>query len=108
MLINKGTESVARHVEFVKYTGKWPNLCGGILTLKIDGKEVRFGNNYHDKTLKYEKFWRSGGECGRHSNTTGEWRIDVQELPEEFREYAAEIDEVFNANVEYGCCGGCR
>lgn len=26
-------------VEFVSYTGKWPNLCSGILTLNIDGVE---------------------------------------------------------------------
>lgn len=25
-------------VEFVSYTGKYPNLCSGVLTLKINGK----------------------------------------------------------------------
>lgn len=30
-------------VEFVGYNGKYPNLCRGTLTLKIDGKLVRFG-----------------------------------------------------------------
>ena len=37
----------------------------------------------------------------------GEWQIDVERIPEQFRKYTTEIDEVFNANVEYGCCGGC-
>jgi len=36
-----------------------------------------------------------------------EWEINVMLLPEEFRKYALEIDEVFNTNVPYGCCGGC-
>lgn len=47
---------------------------------------------------------------GRHTMETAayEWTIDVLELPEKFRKYAAEIDNVFNTNVEYGCCGGCR
>lgn len=38
---------------------------------------------------------------------TGEWEIDVDRLPEQFRKYAEEIGKVFNENVEYGCCGGC-
>ena len=33
-------------VEFVSYTGEYPNLCRGVLTLCIDGEEVRFGHNY--------------------------------------------------------------
>lgn len=37
----------------------------------------------------------------------GEWQIDVERIPEQFRKYAAEIDQVFNDNVELGCCGGC-
>ena len=31
----------------------------------------------------------------------------IATTPEQFRELAAEIDAVFNENVEYGCCGGC-
>jgi len=37
----------------------------------------------------------------------GEWQINVSKLPEEIKQYAQEIDEVFNENVPYGCCGGC-
>lgn len=96
-----------KHVEFVSYTGKYPNLCSGTLTLKIDGAEWRFG--YKEKNLP---FWRSGGSCGFNDNweecvTVGEWVIDVLGLPEEIKKYATEIDEVFNENVEFGCCGGC-
>lgn len=28
-------------VEFVSYTGEYPNLCSGILTVKIDGEIVK-------------------------------------------------------------------
>jgi hypothetical protein len=31
------------NIEFVSYNGKYPNLCSGKLTVKIDGKEVSFG-----------------------------------------------------------------
>lgn len=34
MLINQKAEEVVSHVEFVEYTGKYPNLCDGSLTLK--------------------------------------------------------------------------
>ena len=33
-------------VRFISYTGRYPNLCSGILTLEIDGKEYKFGHNY--------------------------------------------------------------
>lgn len=91
------------HVEFVEYTGKWPCLCHGSLTLKIDGKIYRFGNEE-----KYPRFWRSGGECYMGDIFQEEWEINYLELPEEIRKYADEIDSVFNTNVEQGCCGGCR
>lgn len=105
MLINKDQIPVTQHVKFVRYSGKFPNLCGGILTLEIDGKNVSFGSEYKDKTVDYPRFWSV-----RDTDITcrAEWCIDVNELPIEFREYAAEIDEVFNANVERGHCGGCR
>lgn len=37
----------------------------------------------------------------------GEWEINAEDLLEEFRNYAYEIDKVFNENVERGHCGGC-
>ncbi len=97
-------------VEFVSYTGKWPNLCGGILTLNIDGVEHRFGF----KSGMHDRFWSSGGGCGFPNGygaepcvATGPWVIDADRLPAEFRALAPEIDEVFNSNVPHGCCGGC-
>lgn len=119
---NKG-----KRVRFISYTGDYPNLCHGVLTLEIDGKEYKFGhdysNYYYDANGKgiftdedpgnpnFESFWRSGGCIAGdwedlHSET-GEWEIDADDLPERFRELADEIDRVFNTNVPYGCCGGC-
>lgn len=98
-----------QHVKFISYMGKYPNLCRGILTLEIDGVEHRFGMC----SGQHEKFWTSGGECGFRGIysdpyvNTGAWTTDASLLPEELKCYAAEIDEVFNENVEYGCCGGC-
>lgn len=110
MLIN--AEQNSGHVEFVSYTGKWPNLCSGVLTLKINGILYKFGHNYSTSNWEtdgnFEKFWRSGGECSLKYISEGEWIIDAGDIPEVFREYAAEIDSVFNGNVPFGCCGGCR
>ncbi len=112
MLINSSA-SVGNHVKFVSYTGSYPNLCSGILTLEIDGQTVKFGNSYLSKEEMFPKFWSSGGSCGFTNNysesyiESGEWQIDVNDIPEQFRKYAAEIDEIFNVNVHYGCCGGC-
>lgn len=112
MLINKNKQIEAEHVKFVSYTGKYPNLCSGDLTLEIDGKNVTFGNMYdirlNKRTGIYPSFWHSGGYIsGDYEAHTGEWQIDVSEIPEEYRKYANEIDELFNDNVPCGCCGGC-
>lgn len=113
MLVNINSKS-SEHVKFVSYTGKYPNLCSGILTLEIDGKEYTFGNDYFNPNkVDYDKFWSSGGNCGFTNNyassyvNDGEWNIDYEEIPDEFKKYAHEIDEVFNENVPQGCCGGC-
>lgn len=101
------------HVKFVSYTGKYPNLCSGDLTLEIDGEITTFGYGFESKDKpKYARFWGSGGSVSfdEHWNANvdeGRWYIDVNKLPEKFRKYAMEIDEAFNENVEYGCCGGC-
>lgn len=117
MLINNySADASQQHVEFISYDGRYPNLCSGTLVLSIDGVEHVFGCWYPTR-LKPEgahpKFWCSGGAVevvGDYKDfivSEGEWEIDVNELPEELQKYAKEIDEVFNANVPYGCCGGC-
>lgn len=112
MLINSNKESATKHVKFISYTGKYPNLCCGDLTLEVDGEKVIFGNGYDIKMNKrkgvYPIFWHSGGYISSNYEAyKGEWQIDVSEIPEEYRKYASEIDEVFTTNVPYGCCGGC-
>ena len=102
-------------VEFVSYTGEYPVLCGGVLTLNIDGTEVKFGWDYRrpeECANYYPPFWRSGGGCGFYDNwdeyvNYGEWIVNKDELPAKYKKYINEIKEVFNANVPYGCCGGC-
>lgn len=68
MLINSNNNET-NHVKFVSYTGKWPNLCSGVLTLEIDGIVYCFGHevgSYDFKANKYkdnnsDSFWHSGG-----------------------------------------------
>lgn len=98
------------NIEFVSYTGKYPTLCSGILTLKIDGEEHRFGYG----SGMHEPFWTSGGRCGfpngydsAPSISEGQWIIDADRIPSELRKFAPEIDVIFNSNVQFGCCGGC-
>lgn len=101
MVINENC--IPGSVKFVSYTGSYPCLCSGTLTLEIDGEVMRFGN---DKGA--ESFWESGGFIrADFTPVLMEWIIDAQKLPENIRKYASEIDRVFNENVPYGCCGGC-
>ena len=60
----------------------------------------------------FPMFWHSGGRVSFDNDwnanaTSGRWQIDSLDLPKQFRKYADEIDDVFNDNVPYGCCGGC-
>ena len=112
MLINK--PKTTEDVKFISYTGKYPALCCGALTLEIDGEIVEFGHDCSlDSCNNYDAFWLSGGGYTFEDNYTkafahqGEWAIDIEKLPPKYREFADEIDEVFNDNVEWGCCGGC-
>lgn len=96
---------MAKHVKFISYTGEFPNLCRGVLTLEIDG-EVYCFNRCTDR------FWYTGGnvdfdENNREIIEEGDWQIDIDILPEKLRKYADEISEVLNENIERGCCGGC-
>ena len=107
MLINQKDND---HVKFISYNGKSPCLCMGTLVLEIDGTKYSFGGIEE----KFPSFWSSGGTCCFSSDweknvTDGEWIINVNKIPEQFRQYAVEIDELFNNNVEHGCCGcgGC-
>ena len=55
-------------ITFINYTGKWPNLCSGVLTVEIDCKEIKFGHEINDydfktnsyKTDNFEKISKDG------------------------------------------------
>ena len=88
-------------IEFVSYDGRYPNYCSGCLTIKVDGKEY-----------KLESILCSGGRVWFGENweehvESGPWTIFTHYLPEELRPRSLEIEEVVNANVHPGCCGGC-
>lgn len=89
-------------VEFVSYDGKYPCLCMGTLTIKVDGKAYRFNH----------AMISGGCICGGpYTNwdmwsEQGDWEINLDEHPE-LEPYKEEITRVVNDNVEQGCCGGC-
>lgn len=102
-------------IKFIKYTGEYPNLCYGILTLDIDGDIVEFGYDYNDLNYKfrYPPFWVSGG-CCRFNEDYSEayvsqepWELNDFNIPEKYKYLSHELIDIFNENVHYGCCGGC-
>lgn len=96
------------HVKFISYSGQYPNLCNGTLTLEIDGIQYKFCSCGYDNKTSFPRFWSSGGSVSPDCLTTvAEWEVYYTAIPEQFKKYALIIDRVFNENVEYGCCGGC-
>ena len=103
-------------VEFISYSGTYPNLCRGILKVKVNGVLYTFGDYDNlDKDNYFSRFWESGGEAGIDSDSQsycygGPWQVDtylVDKLPSNFNEIEKELIKCFNDNVEHGCCGGC-
>ena len=71
------------HITFVRYTGKYPSLCAGILTLIIDGETVTFGPSTSVEKPMYDRFWRSGGYTNWATGEVVErgWCVCADELP---------------------------
>lgn len=86
-------------VEFVSYNGSYPNLCSGTLILRIDGVERTLPPYcmHSGGSVWFDNSWNEHVE-------EGEWTVDV---PPELEKYYDEIKSCVNANVPYGCCGGC-
>lgn len=109
------------NIKFVDYDGRFPNLCRGILTLNIDGKNYTFGSQYMNSDIDFPKFWCSGGSVSFDSNwtesvTSGDWELslffadsgEIEKAKSMFGENCfEEFLKVMNENVEHGCCGGC-
>jgi hypothetical protein len=109
-------------LEFVEYTGRYPNLCSGRLFVKIDGKLVSFGNYCLGEKGKtddtnvpnYHAFWITGGWVKFYDNWEedvgeGDWKACWKEenYSKEIVKLLPRLLKLFNKNVPHGCCGGC-
>lgn len=89
-------------LEFVKYTGAYPNLCSGELTVREGNKEW---------TIERWAF-KSGGcvwfddDCDEHVEE-GPWLINEDYVPDELKSRIDELTFLMNEYVPEGCCGGC-
>lgn len=84
----------------IKYNGEWPTLCSGRLEVWLDDDYYDFG----------KRCLISGGYCNYHSEEIkeGEWKLDLELVPEDFpSEYVDKLIQEINANIHWGCCGGC-
>jgi len=95
-----GEQRNAAEIEAI-YTGKFPNLCGGNLTVVMRGKAWRFPA---DCLI-------SGGSATIENDNeekivTRPWKI--RSWPKGFppQERKRVLDAI-NKQIEHGCCGGC-
>jgi len=84
----------------IKYTGKYPSLCMGKLTVIIDNKKWKFPDN----CLSY------GGTIDLIDIDYIEWNgWLVDEWPEDFPEnLKKKVIKTINKELPKGCCGGCE
>lgn len=110
-------------VEFVEYTGCYPNRCSGRLFVKVNGKMISFGDYCLEEKGKtddtdvpnYPQFWKSGGwvefdEDWNEDVGEGPWELNyffADKYSDDILELIPELLRIFNENVPWGCCGGC-
>lgn len=100
-------------IKFVSYDGKCPCLCLGTLVLNIDGEDYYFGVLHEEEDdHHFNYFWESGGKIWFSKDwkdhiVRRKWKLVVENLPDFLKPYGKKLIKVFNANVPYGCCGGC-
>ena len=58
MLINnEDLLSTCANIKFISYTGKYPNLCSGVLTLNIEGNSIYYTKyNNPDYEIRVSKY----------------------------------------------------
>lgn len=116
----KRIEEMRKALEFVEYTGRYPNLCSGRLFVRINGVLISFGNyclgekgkTSDEGVQNYPEFWHTGGHLNRNYDAVQyPWRlsdwIKEKQFPPEIRKFLPMLIDLFNENVPYGCCGGC-
>ncbi len=101
-------------IEFVSYSGKYPCRCMGQLVVKINGREVSFGDG--ESKGDYPEFWASGGEATFADQidwepivTQGDWYLSADErsYPKKIWKLLPKLIDLMNDHVYPGCCGGC-
>ena len=111
-------------LEFVEYTGRYPNLCSGRLFVKLNGELISFGDYCLGRKGKtddtdvpnYPRFWMSGGCVSFDDNwdehvSVAKWKESWEwatcYYPPEIKKLLPRLLELFNKHVPHGCCGGC-
>jgi hypothetical protein len=84
-------------IEFVSYSGKYPNLCRGALVLRINGIERTDFHLSSGGSVWFDSEWSENVE-------SGPWSVSV---PDDLAHLKNDIEHVVNAHVPEGCCGGC-
>lgn len=88
-------------MKFISYDGSYPNLCRGVLVVEKDGKQYSiYGALFSGGCCSFDEDWEENVE-------EGPWVIIPDKLPDELKGDVAELEELVNANVPFGCCGGC-
>jgi len=87
------------------YDGKYPNLCAGTLCIVLV-------DEYSTATWDFGRCLHSCGNCywdnvlNDWDTSDGPWTIDV--WPNMFpMEHKQLVLDAVNAQIRFGCCGGC-
>ena len=88
-------------LKFVSYDGTYPNLCRGKLIMELDGETISFPSNclVSGGSVWFDDEWNEHVE---------ECKWNINKFPPSFPKGLKSVAvDIFNTNVELGCCGGC-
>ena len=89
-----------RHVQFISFETNIPRCYlfeQYVLTLKIDGEIVKFGNDFAED---YEEFLKNENNPPFWSIYPGGIKLRYDMIPEKYRKYMWEILEVFSYHIQ--------
>ena len=82
-----------------------------MLTLRIDGQEVSFGDK---DECDYPRFWMSAGDCGQDKGNVrwephrAGWVVRSNKLPVIYKKLGKEFIRLMDQNIRPWCNGKCR
>nr|DAK19891.1 MAG TPA: hypothetical protein [Caudoviricetes sp.] len=96
-----------REIEFVSYDGKFPNLCNGVLTIKVDGVLYSLKNCLMVNGFSHFDPYADDYRTYPWTLDTYNFKLAASEI-KFTKEEVNYLEKLCNEHIPHGHCGGCN